>query len=63
MEVQEVQTKKKKKISNKERVKLYKKRILLWYNPVEYVNNMYGSHPDEREGVEYFQEIFKNESE
>jgi hypothetical protein len=25
----------------------YKKRMLEWSNPVEYVNNMYGCHPDE----------------
>lgn len=35
----------------------FKKRMLEWPNPVEYVNNMYGCHP--RDGnMEYFKEVF-----
>lgn len=36
-----------------------KRRMLEWNNPVEFVNNMYGSHPDEN-GGEYFQSVFSN---
>ena len=37
----------------------YKKRMLEWPNPVEYVNNMYGCHPDDNEKEnEYFKVIF-----
>jgi len=35
----------------------FKKRMLQWPNPVEYVNNMYGSHPDDGDN-DYFQEVF-----
>jgi len=35
----------------------FKKRMLEWNNPVEYVNNMYGSHPDDYNN-EYFKVIF-----
>ena len=35
----------------------FKKRMLQWSNPVEYVNNMYGSHPDD-DGGEYFKVVF-----
>ncbi len=35
----------------------FKKRMLEWPNPVEYVNNMYGCHPDD-DGDEYFRVIF-----
>jgi len=35
----------------------FKKRMLEWPNPVEYVNNMYGCHPDDEDN-EYFKEIF-----
>lgn len=35
----------------------FKKRMLEWSNPVEFVNNMYGSHPDD-EGGEYFKKVF-----
>jgi hypothetical protein len=35
----------------------FKKRMLQWPNPVEYVNNMYGCHPDDRD-VDYFKVIF-----
>ena len=36
----------------------FKKRMLAWGNPVEFVNNMYGCHPDE-DGNEYFKEVFR----
>ena len=36
----------------------FKKRMLAWDNPVEFVNNMYGCHPDE-DGNEYFKEVFR----
>lgn len=35
----------------------FRGRILAWPNPVEFVNNMYGSHPDDG-GTEYFKTIF-----
>lgn len=35
----------------------FKKRMLQWPNPVEYVNNMYGCHPDDKEN-DYFKVIF-----
>ena len=35
----------------------FKKRMLEWSNPVEYVNNMYGCHPDDDDN-EYFKVIF-----
>ncbi|MFC1682367.1 hypothetical protein ACFL0X_02000 [Nanoarchaeota archaeon] len=35
-----------------------KMRMLSWENPVEYVNNMYGSHPGEK-GTEYFAYVFE----
>lgn len=41
-------------VSNVERCKL---RMLNWPNPVEYVNNMYGCHPDSDDN-EYFQVVF-----
>jgi len=34
-----------------------KKRMLEWSNPVEYVNNMYGTHPG-RGDMEYFRKVF-----
>ena len=37
----------------------FKKRMLEWPNPVEYVNNMYGCHPDDDDNDnEYFKVIF-----
>jgi hypothetical protein len=37
----------------------YKKRMLFWNNPVEFVNNMYGSHPDDDDGgPDYFKDVF-----
>jgi len=35
-----------------------KKRMLEWPNPVEYVNNMYGTHPG-RDDMKYFRKVFK----
>ncbi|MBN2136690.1 MAG: hypothetical protein JW720_02680 [Sedimentisphaerales bacterium] len=40
-----------------ENVLKFKKRMLEWPNPVEYVNNMYGCHPDDDDN-EYFKVIF-----
>ena len=40
-----------------EKVFKFKKRMLEWPNPVEYVNNMYGCHPDDEDN-EYFKVIF-----
>ena len=39
------------------RVNKYKARMLSYANPVEFVNNMYGCHPD-NEGGDYFQTVF-----
>ncbi len=41
-----------------ENVIKFKKRMLEWSNPVEYVNNMYGAHPDDDDGREYFKAVF-----
>lgn len=41
----------------KRRVLAFKRRMLQWPNPVEYVNNMYGCHPDDCDS-DYFKEIF-----
>jgi hypothetical protein len=35
----------------------FKRRMLEWPNPVEFVNNMYGCHPDD-EGNGYFKKVF-----
>lgn len=35
----------------------FKKRMLEWANPVEYVNNMYGCHPDDKD-TDYFKTVF-----
>ena len=35
----------------------FKKRMLEWPNPVEYVNNMYGCHPAD-DNTEYFKVVF-----
>jgi len=40
----------------------FKKRMLTWDNPVEYVNNMYGCHPND-ENQDYFKKVFDNGSE
>lgn len=42
----------------KDDVLKFKKRMLAWGNPVEFVNNMYGCHPD-GDGSEYFKEVFR----
>lgn len=34
----------------------FRRRMLEWPNPVEYVNNMYGCHPDGDR--DYFKEVF-----
>ncbi len=36
---------------------MFKKRMLQWLNPVEYVNNMYGCHPGDGD-TEYFYVVF-----
>jgi len=41
----------------REAVDRFRRRMLEWDNPVEYVNNMYGCHPDDDEN-EYFEVIF-----
>ncbi len=35
----------------------FKKRMLGWENPVEYVNNLYGCHPGDK-NTEYFKSVF-----
>ena len=39
-------------------VQTFKRRMLDWPNPVEYVNNMYGCHPADNSGDDYFQVVF-----
>ena len=39
-------------------VQEFKKRMLSWGNPVEFVNNMYGCHPGD-DNTNYFEEVFK----
>jgi hypothetical protein len=36
----------------------FKKRMLEWSNPVEFVNNMYGCHPGGKD-VDYFAAVFE----
>jgi len=36
---------------------VFKKKMLVWNSPVEYVNNMYGCHPDEMR-KEYFDVVY-----
>jgi len=43
--------------NSEEAVVRFKRRMLQWPNPVEYVNNMYGCHPDDG-GSDYFNEVF-----
>ena len=43
--------------SRLEPVDLFKKRMLAYPNPVEYVNNMYGCHPGQ-DGQDYFEVVF-----
>ena len=35
----------------------FKRRMLEWPNPVEYVNNMYGCHPGDK-NTDYFKAVF-----
>lgn len=51
---------KKEKQGFQNKVLLYKSRMLVWDSPVEYVNNMYGCHPDIK-NEDYFDIVFKNE--
>lgn len=43
-------------------VDIFKERMLMWNNPVEFVNNMYGCHPDTDEDREYFEFVYKGSS-
>ena len=38
-------------------VLVFKRRMLEWLNPVEYVNNMYGCHPGDG-NADYFKAVF-----
>ena len=49
--------KKRRKIGQPDKVQIYKRRMLVWDSPVEYVNNMYGCHPNEAK-MEYFDTIY-----
>ena len=40
-------------------VDVFKGRMLKWNNPVEFVNNMYGCHPDDEDDREYFEFVYK----
>lgn len=40
-----------------EKVRLFKRRMLEYKNPVEFVNNMYGCHPDSC--GDYFSTIYR----
>jgi len=41
-----------------EMAQAFKKKLLEYQNPVEFVNNMYGCHPDEV-GGNYFQTVYQ----
>lgn len=43
---------------NLEKAQEFKRRLLAHRNPVEFVNNMYGCHPNDAGGT-YFQVIYK----
>lgn len=43
--------------ASKSDVEKFKRRMLEWPNPVEFVNNMYGCHPDD-DGNKYFEKVF-----
>lgn len=43
---------------NRDMVLEYKKRLIKWPNPVEYVNNMYGCHPDDKRNTDYFEKVY-----
>ena len=47
-----------KRSPGEDRAREIRRRMLTWPNPVEDVNNMYGSHPD-GDGNEYFAKVFK----
>lgn len=36
----------------------FKRRMLEWPNPVEFVNNMYGCHPGDHDD-EYFEHVYR----
>ncbi len=42
---------------SKTEVEKFRRRMLEWPNPVEFVNNMYGCHPDDG-GRKYFEKVF-----
>ena len=42
-----------------DKVLKYKLRILIWDSPVEYINNMYGCHPNIK-NEDYFTKIFSD---
>jgi hypothetical protein len=53
--------KKLRKQDKENKINLFKKRMLVWDSPVEYVNNMYGCHANEAR-LEYFKTVFDDES-
>ena len=44
-------------VSSEAKVLEFKKHMLQWPNPVEYVNNMYGCHPGDK-NTDYFKTVF-----
>jgi hypothetical protein len=48
-----------KETATEDQVNVFKERMLKWNNPVEFVNNMYGCHPDDDK--EYFNFVFGEE--
>jgi hypothetical protein len=57
----EAEERKKNEIRDEKEYNVYnfKRRMLEWPNPVEYVNNMYGAHPDV-DHMKYFLKVFEN---
>lgn len=51
-----------KRIETQDKVSVFKKRMLVWDSPVEYVNNMYGCHPNDFR-MEYFDIIYEKDGE
>ena len=49
--------KQKSEVKKTNQVDKFRKRMLVWDSPVEYVNNMYGCHPNDK-NEEYFKKIF-----
>lgn len=45
--------------TTKNQIDVFKERMLNWNNPVEFVNNMYGCHPDDEDDREYFEYVYK----